>query len=104
MAGSDGRHPADDYDSLLRELNLYKSNLSEKPFLIAANKMDLPGADEAYREFIASSKVSASRVFPVSALEGKGLEELKAALFEINVPEVETVGTAGTVPPAGTVK
>jgi GTPase len=109
MAGSDGRCPADDYKSLLRELNLYKSNLAEKPFLIAANKMDLPGADEAYREFIASSSVSASRVFPVSALEGKGLEELKAALFEITVPVAETDETDktdetdGTVPLTGTI-
>lgn len=105
--GGEGRRPEDDYSNLIRELNLYKSELAEKPFLIAANKMDLPGTDETYREFIRSSKVPASRVFPISALESRGLTKLKEALFEMEeesltvpedpaVPLVETVRAIGT--------
>lgn len=105
MAGSDGRSPADDYSNLIRELKLYKSDLADKPFLIAANKMDLPEADSAYREFIHSSKVPASKVFPISALESRGLEELKEAIFEVEmltVPESAPAETDGTVPVIGT--
>lgn len=69
--------------------------------------MDLPGTDETYREFIRSSKVPASRVFPISALESRGLKKLKEALFEMEeesltvpedpaVPLVETVRAIGT--------
>ncbi|MFH1038786.1 MAG: GTPase ObgE [PVC group bacterium] len=81
MAGADGRRPADDYAGLRRELELHKPELIARPFLIAANKMDLPGAEEAYRGFVRSSRLSASRVLPISALKKEGLDELKRALF-----------------------
>lgn len=83
ICGNEGRQPLDDYNSLMHELELYKSSLVEKPFLIAANKMDLPGTEKAYRKFIQSSNLPVSRVFPVSALEKTGLYELKKALFKM---------------------
>jgi hypothetical protein len=67
--------------------------------------MDLPEVDSAYREFIHSSKVPASKVFPISALESRGLEELKEAIFEVEmltVPESAPAETDGTVPVIGT--
>ncbi len=81
MAGADGRRPEEDYARLRRELELYKDELAARPFLIAANKMDLPGAEKAYRSFLRSTRLSPSRVLPISALKKEGLTELKKALF-----------------------
>lgn len=42
-AGSEGRNPAQDLRCVRDELRLYDERLAEKPALVVANKMDLPG-------------------------------------------------------------
>ncbi|RHX99907.1 hypothetical protein DYB25_009038, partial [Aphanomyces astaci] len=42
-AGSEGRDPVDDFHHLQNELELYAPNITSRPSLIAANKMDAPG-------------------------------------------------------------
>jgi GTP-binding protein len=76
-AGSEGRNPIEDLQNLRREINLYDPTLSQRPWLVIANKMDLPAREnlEALRNRFASIEV-----LPVSALKGEGIEELKAAL------------------------
>ncbi|MBT3274058.1 MAG: GTPase Era [Spirochaetales bacterium] len=56
--------------------------------IAALNKIDLDskGADE--RRFYLSGKIDSERIFPVSALDGSGLDELKAGLFSF-APEGE---------------
>src|ERR1700737_1646440 len=44
--GSEGRSPLADLGSLRRELALYDPKLSERPWMIVANKMDLPEAKD----------------------------------------------------------
>lgn len=83
MAGTDGRTPLQDYRSLRRELKLYKEELVRKPFLVVANKMDLPEAPDNLSSFLKSSRLSPRRVFSISAKTGEGLEELKDALFSL---------------------
>ena len=51
MAGFDGRNPFEDYLSLKSELNLYQEGMTERPSIIAANKMDLPESIENLKEF-----------------------------------------------------
>lgn len=46
MGGVDGRDPLADLQSLRRELDLYQEELSRRPAVIVANKMDLPEAGE----------------------------------------------------------
>ena len=46
MAGTDNRHPWDDYKQLLKELELYDPALVQKPRLVVANKMDEAVAEE----------------------------------------------------------
>ena len=41
MAGTDGRLPWEDFESLKRELDLYMKGLSERPTVVIANKMDV---------------------------------------------------------------
>ncbi len=83
MAGVDARPPLHDYRSLRRELKLHNEELVRKPFLVAANKMDLPEASGKLARFLKSSRLTPRRVFPISAQTGEGLEELKEALFSL---------------------
>src|SRR6266436_2918221 len=46
LGGSEGRNPIEDLGNLRREIDLYDPGLSQRPWMIVANKMDLPGAEE----------------------------------------------------------
>ena len=75
MAGSEGRDPHKDYKHLLNELEQYSEILLDKPRLIAANKMDLAGAEENLKAF--KKKVKGVEIVPISCASASGLEELK---------------------------
>lgn len=51
MSASEGRDPYEDYEKINRELTLYHERLSERPQIVVANKMDLPGAQENLSDF-----------------------------------------------------
>ncbi|MBW0001398.1 MAG: GTPase ObgE [Verrucomicrobia bacterium] len=77
-AGSEGRNPIEDLGTLRRELDLYDPRLSQRPWVIVANKMDLPEAQanlEALRHRF-PDKV----IVPISAATGEGIPEFLAAL------------------------
>jgi GTPase len=80
MAGSEGRNPIADLESLRREINLYAPRLSERPWFIVANKMDLPEAEENLRDF--RKRFPQRTIVPISAKEGRGINELKRLLKE----------------------
>ncbi|MFH1969846.1 MAG: GTPase ObgE [Verrucomicrobiota bacterium] len=82
MAGSDGRHPADDYATLRDELNHYNPALLQRPVLIVANKMDLDPALENLPEFMAQT---GQKPLLVSGLTRRGTDELKSALHKLVV-------------------
>jgi GTP-binding protein len=80
VAGSEGRSPVEDLQNLRREIDLYDPTLSSRPWLVVANKMDLPNASEnldTLRERF--PKIS---IFPISAAKGEGIDALKEALAE----------------------
>jgi GTP-binding protein len=77
MAGVDGRRPADDYEQLLTELELYNPGILKKRQLVVANKMDLPAAKKNLAAF---KRRHRGRVLEISALDGAGLEKLRLAL------------------------
>ncbi len=79
MAATDGRDPGEDYAQLREELRLYDPALESKDYLVAANKMDEPGAKENLQVFREKHAVP---VWPISCLSEEGIPELKAALFE----------------------
>lgn len=77
-AGSEGRHPVEDLQSLRREIDLYDARLSTRPWCIVANKMDLPGSEEnlaALRQRFANV-----HVIPLAAEEGQGIDALREQL------------------------
>ena len=78
VAGSEGRNPIEDLQNLRREIDLYDPILSERPWFAAANKMDLPGADENLLAL--QKRFSAVDIAPISAATGEGLDAFKTKL------------------------
>ncbi len=89
------RDPIEDYQIIQQELSLYAHELSERPVIVVANKIDMPGFEDALERFRAyihaeavkraggneydDSVVANSRVFAVSAATGEGMDALIAA-------------------------
>lgn len=74
MSGSEGRDPYEDYCIINEELKTYKMNLSKRPMIVVANKMDLPEATDNLRKF--KKKVPDITVIPISAYTKENTEEL----------------------------
>lgn len=81
MAGTDARKPWDDYDQLRQELELYDPEMLKKPFIVAANKMDMLEAVDYYRKF--RRRVKGVTVFKLAAAFDEGLDKLKQSMREI---------------------
>jgi GTP-binding protein len=78
MAGTDNRQPWDDYQQLLRELELYDPTLLEKPRLVVANKMDEAVAEDNLKKF--KRKITKVPVLPISAAFDEGIEKFKKTI------------------------
>lgn len=94
-AGTEGRDPVTDIKAINKELEAYNPQLLKKPQVIAANKIDAIAGDE--NEVISALRAEFEpqgiKVFPISAVSGKGLKEL---LYEVknllaNCPKEVTV-------------
>jgi GTP-binding protein len=79
-AGTEGRDPLSDIQNLRREIDLYDPALSQRPWLIVANKMDEAGAEGNLR--ILSDRFPKVEVIAVSAALGEGVETLKKHLCD----------------------
>ncbi len=77
-AGSENRNPIADLQNLRREIDLYDPNLSQRPWFVLANKMDLPGAEENLQAL--GLRFPSVDMVPISAAKGEGIAELKARL------------------------
>jgi len=83
MAPLSGPDPATAYRLIQNELRLYSPRLSQKPHIIAANKLDLPETGENTRTL---RKQVQTPVYHISAVTGEGIRRLMAALLR----EIET--------------
>lgn len=81
MAGTDNRHPWDDYHSLLEELELYDPSLLERPRLVVANKMDEPPAEANLKSF--KRRVRKVPVLPISAAFDEGIPAFRKMIREM---------------------
>ncbi len=86
MAGSDAREPWKDYEILRQELHNYGPHLTEKPYIIVANKSDCPEFSENLKIF--RKKCKDITIFEISCKSGDGLAELRSYLFHQFVPEL----------------
>ena len=75
-SGIEGRDPIEDYKRINKELMLYNERLAKRPQIVAANKMDLPEAQENYQRFKDFIESEGKEIFPISAATGEGLKEL----------------------------
>jgi GTPase len=78
VAGSEGRNPIEDLQNLRREIDLYDPALSSRPWLIVANKMDLPDAERNLRAL--QERFPKTKIIPTSAVKEEGIAELKKTL------------------------
>lgn len=76
ISGIEGRDPLDDFEKINNELDKYSEKLVKKPQIIAANKFDLPNAEENYEKLKKEMDKKGIKVFKVSAATNKGLNEL----------------------------
>ncbi|MDR2354592.1 MAG: GTPase ObgE [Clostridiales Family XIII bacterium] len=80
VSGAEGRDPARDLRLINAELESYTVNLLCKSQLIAANKIDLIGAESAeYLAFKRDAEALGFAVFPVSAVARQGVSDLMNA-------------------------
>jgi len=79
-AQTEGRDVLQDYQVLRRELELYRPDLKERPYLIVANKMDVPEAQENYERLRAEF---GHRVHAISAVTGLGVDVLVEETYRL---------------------
>ena len=66
MGSFEGRDPIEDYENIYKELKNFDERLINKPSIIIANKMDLPGAKENLEKF--RNKFKETEIYEVSAI------------------------------------
>lgn len=82
MSAAEGRDPYDDYVTINKELEQYNLRLTERPQIIVANKMDMPGAEENLIEFKKHFDEDVT-IFPISAFSRQGLQELLYTTYDL---------------------
>lgn len=80
MAGTDGRDPIEDIQTLRTEIKLYDEDLAAFEWLIIANKMDVEGTEEKLAQL--RQRFPKVPIIPISAQEEDGLDEIKKILHE----------------------
>jgi len=94
-AGTEGRDPLDDFNVINREMARYDERLASRPQIVAANKMDIPGAEENLLR-LRDALGDCYEIFPVSAATGEGLRELilRAGTLLETIPRPQVVEIA----------
>jgi len=71
--------PVEDYEVITRELANFGSGLDQKPTIVVASKMDIVNKEKLtkLKRYCKRKKLE---LFPISAVTGEGIDELKWAL------------------------
>jgi len=83
LTGVEPDNPLNNYWTIRRELENFEKTLIEKPEIVAANKTDVVGTEEAYFSLEKELDKIGVKCFPISAAGRRGLEELKNEIFSI---------------------
>ncbi|UCD31760.1 MAG: GTPase ObgE [Desulfobacterales bacterium] len=73
--------PLQSYHTVNKELSMYNQQLMEKPQIVVLNKLDLPGVRELATSF--QSALKGKEVILISALTGKGIENLLSQTMQL---------------------
>ena len=79
---SEGRDVIEDYEIIRRELAGYSPALAQRPEIVAANKMDVPGAEAHAEKLKAYLDKKGIEMFEICAAAGLGIEPLMARAAE----------------------
>ncbi len=79
-SGSEGRDPAEDFDTVCEELARYSPDLASRPRIVAANKTDLNPDPEFLSKLRQRAQAQGYSLLEISAAAHKGVEELVAAV------------------------
>jgi GTPase len=79
-AGTEGRDPVADLETVRAEVSLYSKELSKRPWCIIANKCDLPEAGDHLANL--KDRFKRVKIHPISAQTGLGLDKLRSWLDE----------------------
>ena len=84
-ASTEGRDPVADIKAINAELEAYNPELLSRPQVIAANKIDaIYEGDESPVDMLkAVFEPEGIKVYPISAVSGKGVKELLYAVYEL---------------------
>ncbi|CAM6088542.1 unnamed protein product [Calypogeia fissa] len=104
-----GSQPVEEFEAVRLELQLFNPILSEKTFVVAYNKMDIPEAAERWEDFQQSLQSKGIMPFCMSAATGQGSsdvmmaahtllkEQKESGLGDYNEEEPKTVAVAEMV-------
>ncbi len=86
-ASTEGRDPVADIKAINQELGAYNPELLARPQVIAANKTDAifveEGAEDPVERIRKAFEPEGIKVFPISAVSGKGVKELLYEVYHI---------------------
>lgn len=85
VAGTEGRDPLEDVETIHQELRRYDPEILKRPMIIAANKTDClieePGTDNPLTRLKEKYEPQGIRVIPISAATNTGVKELLEAAY-----------------------
>ncbi|OFV96870.1 MAG: GTPase ObgE [Acidobacteria bacterium RIFCSPLOWO2_12_FULL_54_10] len=95
LAGPDAEH---DYRIILAELGSFQPDLSHRPMLLVASRIDMAGNGDRLRAIQALAAREHLQLFPVSSATGEGIEQLKLGIWKMllelphtdDAPEMES--------------
>lgn len=94
MDPNSGRDPFDDYKKIREELKNYDEKILQRPEIIVATKMDMPGSKERLEEFAKEMDIAINEIYPISSVQQMGVSKLlnhAGQVLEDYVPPVEEV-------------
>lgn len=75
--------PEYEFDAVRLELEMFSPELSEKPYVVAFNKMDLPEASEKWQSFKEALQARSIEPFCMSAITRIGTREVISSAYEL---------------------
>ncbi|OEU63074.1 MAG: GTPase ObgE [Desulfobacterales bacterium S5133MH16] len=81
VSAIDTDNPLHAYNTVNKELAMYNRKLTEKPQIVVLNKIDLPDVREAAKKF--QNAVKEKQVILISALTGKGIQDLNSKIIQL---------------------
>jgi GTP-binding protein len=86
VSGATGRDPMADFDTIRRELELYRPEFADKPQLAAANKVDVMADAEVVDRLEAHLAKQKVPLYRISAVTGEGVQALLEAMWHHLTP------------------